>query len=407
MHRWAHFLMLEGVRWARGTSRRRRVGAALLAWVLTFGAMRAVVLHPERCGTVTTDRLDGAIDEAVAWAGRTLRSDGTWIYRYNAGTDTDAGIYELVRHSGLTMALYQAAAAGHPDARAIAEQADTYARTNLVARDGWQALAPLVPGEHYDIGATSLFLNALLYRRTVTASTADDALLTDLGRFLLTNIAPSGAVAANWDPGTGAPVVGASSPFYTGEALWALTRLERVLPGEWREPALRVARYIATARDEAEHRFPDVADHWAAYALAELAHWPGTSVLDEELTAYARHVGELESLSIRYESQRTGSTFSRLTRGQIALGAGVGALTEALASLRSVPALSATDSLRDRSLCGAGVLLDRQTTATEAERYPNPERARGAWIREGQTQIDDQQHALSALLLIRDLQATP
>ena len=72
--------MLGGVRWARGTSRRRRVGAALLAWVLTFGAMRAVVLHPERCGTVTTDRLDGAINEAVAWAGRTLRSDGTWIY---------------------------------------------------------------------------------------------------------------------------------------------------------------------------------------------------------------------------------------------------------------------------------------------------------------------------------------
>ena len=170
---------------------------------------------------------------------------------------------------------------------------------------------------------------------------------------------------------------------------------------------MRVAHYIATTRDEAEDRFPDVADHWAAYALAELVHWPGTSVLDEELADYARHVGELESLSIRYESQRTGSTFSRLTRGQVALGAGVGALTEALASLRSVPVLSASDSLRDRALCGAGVLLDRQTTATEAERYPNPERARGAWIREGETQIDDQQHAMSALLLIRDLQATP
>lgn len=395
------------MRWARGTSRRRRVGTALLAWVLTFGVVRVVILQPERCGEVTFDRLDLAIEEAIAWAGRTIRSDGTWIYRYNADTDADTGIYELVRHSGLTMALYQAAAAGHDDARAIAERGDAYARTHLVARDGWQALTPLVPGERYDLGATSLFLNALLYRRAVTASTGDDALLTDLGRFLLTNIAPTGAVAAYWDPATGAPMVGSSSPFYTGEALWALTRLERVLPGEWREPALRVARYIATTRDEAEDRFPDVADHWAAYALAELARWPGPSVLDDELVDYARHVGELESLSIRYESQRTGSTFSRLTRGQIALGAGLGALTEALASLRSVPALSTSDSLRERALCGAGVLLDRQTTSTEAERYPNPERARGAWIREGETQIDDQQHALSALLLIRDLEATP
>ena len=383
------------------------MGKGLLAWVLTFGLVRAVVLHPENCGTVTLDRLDVAITESIAWAGRTQRLDGTWIYRYNTDTDTDAGIYELVRHSGFVMGLYQAAADGHDEARPIAEQADSYARTHLVTRDGWQALAPLVAGAQYDIGATSLFLNALLYRRAVTASTADDALLVDLGRFLLANVAPSGAVAAFWDPARGAPVAGSSSPFYTGEALWALARLERVLPGEWREPALRVARYIATERDDAEDRWPDVPDHWAAYALAEMARWPGPSVLDDELVAYARHVGELESLSIRYESQRTGSAYSKLTRGQIALGAGVGALTEALAALRSVPALADDGSLRERTLCGAGVLLDRQTTPAEAERYPNPERTRGAWIREDVTQIDDQQHALSALLLVRTLEARP
>jgi hypothetical protein len=214
-------------------------------------------------------------------------------------------------------------------------------------------------------------------------------------------------VAAYWDPAVGAPVADSSSPFYTGEALWALTRLERVLPGEWREPAVRVAHYIATERDDAEDRFPDVADHWASYALAEMSRWPGPSVLDDDLVAYARHVAELESVSIRYESQRTGSTYSTLTRGGIALGAGVGALTEALASLRSVPALADSDALRERALCGAGVLLDRQTTAAEAERYPDPARARGTWIRQGVTQIDDQQHALSALLLVRDLEARP
>jgi hypothetical protein len=377
----------------------------LLAWMLTFGVVRVAVVQPEQCGTVTVARVDHAIDESIAWAGRTIRSDGTWIYRYSADTDTDAGVYELVRHSGLTMALYQAAAAGHADARPIAEQADAFARAHLAPHDGWQALAPLNPAEQYDIGATSLFLNALLYRRALLDSTADDPLLIDLGRFLVANIAPSGAVAAYWDPTTNSPVLASSSPFSTGEALWAITRLERVLPGEWREPALRVAHYLATERDDAEHRFPDVPDHWAAYSLAEMSRWPGPSVLDHDLVAYAQHVAELESVSIRFESQRTGSTFSLLTRGPIALGAGVGALTEAMASLRSLPELSTSAELRERVLCGAGVLLDRQTTAAEAEHYPNPARARGTWIRDGVTQIDDQQHALSALLLVRKLEA--
>ena len=169
---------------------------------------------------------------------------------------------------------------------------------------------------------------------------------------------------------------------------------------------VRIARYLATTRDEAEGRWPDVPDHWAAYALAEMARWPAPSVIDDTLVAYARHVGALESMQIRYESQRTGTWVSRATRGQTALGAGVGALAEALMSLRSVPALAGDQALRERAECAAGVLLHRQTSSAGGARYPNPERARGAWIRDGITQIDDQQHALSALLLLRDLEAT-
>jgi hypothetical protein len=50
------------------------------------------------------------------------------------------------------------------------------------------------------------------------------------------------------------------------------------------------------------------------------------------------------------------------------------------------------------------VLLDRQMTASDAARYPNPARVQGAWLRHGVTQIDDQQHAMSALLLVLELQ---
>ena len=381
---------------------RRRALRALAAWVLTFGLVRTLIAQPEQCGTVTPAGIDHAIAEAVGWAARTQQPDGRWIYRYDIHTDSDVAVYEFVRHAGLMMSLYQAASAGVTEARQVAERADAYAREHLVSGPGWQALAPLDPQEQYDLGATSLYLNALLFRRELTHETGDDALLDELGHFLVANIAPSGALAAYWDPRANAPAATSSSPFSTGEALWAIARLENVHPGEWREPALRVAHYIATVRDEAEHRWPDVPDHWASHALAEMNTWPGPTVLDETLVRYAHHVADLESLEIRYESQRTGSLFSRLTRGQIALGAGVGALAEAILALESLPSLATDRDLHARASCAIGLLLHRQTTAEQAAHMRNPERTRGAWIREGVTQIDDQQHTMTALVMMRE-----
>ena len=70
---------------------------------------------------------------------------------------------------------------------------------------GGQALAARLDTDGYDVGATALYLNALVYRRAVTGTTEDDALLVDLGRFLVATIAPNGAVAAEWDATDDAP----------------------------------------------------------------------------------------------------------------------------------------------------------------------------------------------------------
>jgi hypothetical protein len=382
----------------------RRARRGLAAWVLAFAAVRVVVAQPERCGVVTGARLDAAIEETIGWATRTQGDDGRWIYRYDADADLDLGVYEHVRHAGLTMSLYQAAAAGEAGALAPAANGEAYLRRFLLDRDGWTAVTPAEAGVVYDIGATALFASALLAKRDVVRSATDDALLVRLGRFLVANTTPGGSVTAAWDPVAGAPVAGSSSPFFTGEALWALARLESAFPGEWREPAVRIARYIATERDDAEGRWPDVPDHWASYAFAEMARWPGPVALDADMLRHARRIAELEALSIRYESQRTGSVFSRLTRGPIALPAGLGTLGEALGSLAHVPGLAGDPAVRERARCVAGVLLDRQITANDALRYPNPSRVQGAWLRHGVTQIDDQQHAMSALLLVRELQ---
>jgi hypothetical protein len=229
--------------------------------------------------------------------------------------------------------------------------------------------------------------------------------MAELARFLVARVEANGAVAAYWDPATGAPVPRNYSPFFTGEAFWALTRMHRQFPDAgWDAPARRIAHYLATERDDAEDRFPDVPDHWASYGLAEMAHWPGLDegvALDGDLRAYATHLAELESMQIRWDSQRTNSTFSRLTRGQQALGAGVGSIGEALSQLWRTPGLR-TATVHERAGCAVGVLVDRQVRADDAARYPDPPLVQGAWLHGGVTQIDDQQHALSALLDVLD-----
>jgi hypothetical protein len=117
-------------------------------------------------------------------------------------------------------------------------------------------------------------------------------------------------------------------------------------------------------------------------------------------------VAQLESVQIRYESQRTGSTASRWTRGEIAVPAGLGAITEALGSLWRVAQTNTTvgaeiDAIAERATCAAGLLVSRQIDDARAATLPEPDMARGAWERAGDTQIDDQQHALSGLLVVR------
>jgi hypothetical protein len=225
--------------------------------------------------------------------------------------------------------------------------------------------------------------------------------MADLGEFLVSQVEPTGAVLAYYDTAREAPVPGAYSPFFTGEVFWALARMHLEFPDDgWDEPARRIARYLATERDDAEDRFPDIPDHWASYGFAEMTRWPGEeggAALDRDMRDYARHVAQLESMQVRWDSTRTNSRWSRLTRGAQALGAGVGTIGEALTMLWRTPELG-TPAVHERASCTVALIVDRQIDAQEATRYPDPDRVRGTWLTGTVTQIDDQQHSLSAIL---------
>src|SRR4029079_4396335 len=109
------------------------------AAVVAFGALAP----PERCPQPTVESLGSSADAAVQWFVDNQRPDGTWLYQYDRATGDEVTTepYNLVRHAGAIMGLYQAATAGIPGALDSADRGVAWARERLVDHDGWTALA--------------------------------------------------------------------------------------------------------------------------------------------------------------------------------------------------------------------------------------------------------------------------
>jgi hypothetical protein len=190
---------------------------------------------------------------------------------------------------------------------------------------------------------------------------------------------------------------------------YALAGLERAFPGRgFGEQVRPVIRYAALDRPVREGFVPDASDHWSAYALAEVARWrdPDAAALTPLERAWARKQLGVLGVQVRYEAQRSNEGIDRWLRGRTALGAGVGTLGEALGRWAVVaaaePALAGQRGwIHDRLRCTAGVLAARQVDEPGARASRAPSVARGAWTQFGITQMDDQQHALSAVLAAR------
>jgi len=380
-----------------------RVWRAGLGLALILAVVFAVVAPPERCPSVTAGELRRSAQATVDWFVRNQATDGTWLYLYDADGNSTPSEYNEVRHAGVTMGLYQAAAAGLPGALRTADRGTDWALDRLLERNGWAALASQ---ERVTTGATALLVAGLVNRREATGEARHDDLLGRLGRFVLAQTEPSGAVLASYDPAGGAPVPGEYSKYYTGEAYWALARLHRAFPGEgWGEAADRIGAYLATSRDEVEDHWPPIPDHWAAYGMSETVEFSerGRPPLTEQELGYARRQAELFGIQARWLSQWHGP-WGRLVRGSYeARGGWYGVVGEALTgwwrTAQAEPRLAhLREPIAERATCVAGLAVGEQYSAEDAANAANPERVEGAWFVNGETRMDDQQHALAGLL---------
>jgi small neutral amino acid transporter SnatA (MarC family) len=380
-----------------------RVWLAGLVLALCLAGSFAVVAPPERCPSVSPEALRRAARASVDWLVRNQKPDGTWLYLYEAGDDSAAPEYNVVRHTGAAMGLYRAAAEGLPRALRSADRGTAWALDRLLEHDGWAAVE--WEGQ-VDTGATALLAAGLVLRRQATGDTRYDDVLGRLGRFLVAQTEPSGAVLASYDPVREAPVAGVYSKYFTGEAYWALALLHRTFPGEgWGRAADRIGAYLATSRDEVEDHWPPIADHWAAYGLSETVDFPerGRPPLTEQEVSYARRQAELFGGQVRWVSERFGPWGALVRGSHVPRGGGYGVISEALTGLwltaRAEPRLAdLREPIAERAACIAGLAVNAQSDRADAASFARPDRVEGAWFRDGETRMDDQQHALAGLL---------
>jgi hypothetical protein len=373
-------------------------------WIAFAGFLRIAVVPPESCGRTDAASLDAAAREATAWLVRNQEPDGSYTYLYVPEEDRVPNQYNIVRHAGVTMSLYQSAA--HYADRDTLQAADAgldWLLEHLVRRHGWSA--PLLSGQDPSLGAAALMTVSLAERRLATGDTRYDGLMHELGGYMLALQRDDGNFALAWDLSADAPVAG-TSRYYPGEALWALALLHEAFPGEgWDDAARRDLTYLITSRDdEAGFTFQPLPDQWLSYGLAEMAPWG----LEDDALAHARRLAGRFGLLVRSEAQRQGSDLGRLVRGhRTARAAGLGTWVEGLSSLWR---LSTEDDrfagleakIHERLVCSAGILAGRQVNASEAAESPRPGLMQGAWFARGETRMDDQQHALSGLLYTLD-----
>jgi hypothetical protein len=367
-------------------------------WVLGFAALRVSLLAPEVCPPIDDQSAVRAAVAAADWLVTSQDDDGRYLYEYDRAAAEPRPGYNIVRHAGVTMSLYQAAAAGHDAVLDAADDGLAYMLDELVRAGDGAALVEPGAGTAR-LGASALLAAALVDRRIATGERRYDDELRALGRFMVGQIGRNGRTLVNYDVVGQVPVPGETSRYATGEAGWALARLHTSFPDEgWDRPARLVADYLATERDEAEGLdYPPWPDQWAAYLLGELA----PDGLDPHHVTYARALAARFGMLIRFESQKDGWPVPVVDPR--ARGGGVGVWVEGLASLARAAAVDdrladLRPALRARLDCGASVLAARQADADEAAEYRQPDRVNGAWFRDDLTRMDDQQHALSGLL---------
>jgi hypothetical protein len=375
----------------------RIVVIPLLLWTIVLGIVRVVIAPAELCGAGSAAEFRDTARDAAIWISTNQYADGSYVYEYDRKSGEFLDDYNVVRHAGVTLSLYQVAGRLNDQvAFDAAEKGTAWLLDNMVYYDDWGG-----PGNGSDVkvGSVALMTIALAERRLLTGDTVQDELMRSLGRFLIAQQKPNGGFFTKWYIESASMDRLSTSAYYPGEALWALALLHEAFPGEgWDVAAWKAADFVTLLRDDEEGiEFPPLNDHWAAYGLAEMAEWG----LAQHHIDYARRLAARFGLFIRFEAQKTDEGINLAVRGDSRRSASLGTWVEGIAALwrlsKSDNRLAdISDEILEQAICGADLLARRQVENNA------PSLEAGAWFIHDVTRMDDQQHSISGLIYTAD-----
>lgn len=375
----------------------RIVALPVLLWAVILGVVRVAIAPAEHCGVGTAAEFRDTARDASDWLVANQFADGAYVYEYDRASDTYPDDYNVVRHAGVTMSLYQVAGRlGDDRAFETAEAGTAWLLDNMVYRENWGGPTN---GSNIKVGSAALMTIALAERRLLTGESIHDDAMRALGNFMVTQQKENGGFFTKWFVASETMDRVSTSAYYPGEALWALAMLHEAFPGEgWDAAAWSTADFVSLLRDDEEEvPYPPLNDHWAAYGFAEMAEWG----LAEHHIEYARRLAARFSLFIRFEAQKTDEGLNQTLRGDSRRSSALGTWVEGMAALWR---LSMSDErmedlaepILEQARCGSDLLAQRQVANSEP-----PEEA-GAWFIYDITRMDDQQHAISGLIYTAD-----
>jgi hypothetical protein len=375
----------------------RLLAVPVLIWAVVLVVVRVAIAPAELCGDGDPVEYRDTASAASDWIRLNQFPDGAYVYEYDRDEDVRPDAYNIVRHAGVTMSLYQVA--GRLDDAAAFEAAElgtAWLLDNMHYQEDWGGPAE---GGEIKVGSAALMTIALAERRLLTGDPVHDDVMRALGRFMLAQQKDDGGFFTKWYVESETVDRVSTSAYYPGEALWALAMLHEAFPGEgWDAAAWRAADFVTLLRDEVENvEYPPLNDHWAAYGMAEMAEWG----LAEHHISYARELAGRFSLFIRFEAQKTDKGLNLWLRGDGRRSSALGTWVEGMAALwrlaesdERMAGLAA--DIRDQAACGADLLVQRQVDEDA------PVEQAGAWFIHGVTRMDDQQHAISGLIYTAD-----
>ncbi|MCY4193733.1 MAG: hypothetical protein OXF04_05475 [bacterium] len=156
--------------------------------------LRVTLAAPEVCPAYSPGDGQASIDAGADWIVRTQAPSGRYLYEYDRRTSSAKPGYNLVRHAGGTMSLYQLAIVQQGRNHQVVEAADR-GMNYLLERavdTGDGAMGPaLSPRGPVKTGTAALTLVSLAHRRILTGDSSFDQQMRSLGRFLIGQQLPS------------------------------------------------------------------------------------------------------------------------------------------------------------------------------------------------------------------------